>query len=143
MQGVVDPPKYLEAGWKSESLPFPTFTTSRPSSTHHRRPAGLKGCKPHEIERWKNDKYRYPPHQYKDINCVHNQREEFRPPTIIEREAILGFPVGYITQCLPKARHGSEEHQDCRLSLGNSWSIPVTCWLLSPQGNHRLFRVFC
>lgn len=132
LQATLDSPKYLEAGWSCASPPLPTFTTSRPSSTPHRRPAGLKGCQEHELERWREHKHRYPPYQYRDSNCLWHAREGFRPPSVTEREAILGFPIGYTTQCLPKALHGTESHSDCRLSLlGNSWSVPVVCWLLS------------
>ena len=34
---------------------------SRPSSTPYRRPAGLKQCQAHEVERWKRDLHRFPP----------------------------------------------------------------------------------
>ena len=75
--------------------------------------------------------HRFPPYQYKDQNCV-TKKGEFRPPSIEEREAILGFPIGFTLQCHPKASHGYTSHRDCRLSLlGNSWSVPVVCWLLS------------
>lgn len=56
------------------------------------------------------------------------------PPRIAsvrERQAILGFPVGYTKHCVKKSFHGTEGHNDCRLSLlGNSWSVPVITWLL-------------
>ena len=61
-----------------------------------------------------------------------SSKGDFRPPNVAEREAILGFPIGYTRQCLSKARHGSSAHFDCRLTLlGNSWSVPVICWILS------------
>ena len=129
----VNPQDYLEKGWnKSTSKPLPTFTTSRPSPVEHRRPAGLKSCQEHERQRWKDHSHRFPPYQYKDENGLWNRKGDFRLPSVEEREAIMGFPIGYTKQCMAKGRHGSSQHQDCRLSLlGNSWSIPVVAWLLS------------
>lgn len=138
LKAEVDAKLFVEPGWSPPRSGLPTFTTSRPSSVPHRRPAGVKHCSPHELERWKSDKYRYPPYQYRDENCMASSRGDFRPPSVKEREAILGFPIGYTKQCLPKAKHNSEFHTDCRLSLlGNSWSVPVISWLLSSL-LHRL-----
>ena len=124
--------RFLQPGWHMPDQPLPTFTTSRPSSTPHRRPAGLQACQPHERERWKNDAHRFPPYQYRDCNCLQNSMGDFRPPNIAEREAILGFPLGYTKQCMKKSSHGSVSHQDCRLTLlGNSWSVPVITWLVA------------
>ena len=123
---------YLEPGWEAPEQGLPTFTTARPSPTPHRRPAGLKQCQPHEVERWKGDRHKYPPYQYKDENCMRSARGVHRTPSIAEREAILGFPIGFTRQCMKKAQHNSQVHDDCRLTLlGNSWSVPVIAWLLS------------
>ena len=124
---------YLELGWKlPSSNRLPTFTTSRPSSKPMRRPAGLHTCRPHEVERWTQDLHRYPPYQYRDENVPHNKKGEGRPPTVAEREAIMGFSIGYTKQCMKKSFHGSATHDDCRLTLlGNSWSVPVVAWMLS------------
>eukprot|EP00435_Cladocopium_sp_Y103_P029073 s976_g7.t1 len=129
---------YVDPGWVPPEQGFPTFTTSRPSEQPHRRPAGLKQCRPHELQRWHEDLHRFPPYQYKDENCLRSSRRVFRTPNVAEREAILGFPVGFTRQCLSKAQHNTIEHVDCRLTLlGNSWSIPVVAWLLSSLF-HRL-----
>ena len=138
--GPPNPKDFLESGWElTPGYQLPTFTTSRPSPNPMRKPAGLKDCEPHELQRWKLDKHRYPPYQYRDVHCLHNKRGEARPPSILERELILGFPAGYTRRCMPKYKTNSEEYYDCRLSLlGNSWSVPVVAWLLknllSPLG---------
>ena len=126
--------KYLEPGWElSPGQKLPTFTTSRPSTKPLRRPAGLKGCQPHEVQRWSQDLHRFPPYQYKDCNLVsHHSSGEKRLPSILEREAMMGFPAHYTRQCLPKNLHDSVQHKDVRLTLlGNSWSVPVVSLLLS------------
>lgn len=85
---------YVEPGWEAAQAGLPTFTTSRPSTTPHRRPAGFKQCQPHELDRWKKDLHRYPPYQYRDENCLRSTKKDFRPPSVAEREAILGFVKG-------------------------------------------------
>ena len=134
VEAQVNSSLYLEAGWEMPSSGcLPTFTTSRPSPHPLRRPAGLKGCQDHELSRWREDLHRFPPYQYKDCNLLrHKSSGEFRLPSVMEREAMLGFPVHYTKQCLPKNQHDSTAHRDTRLSLlGNTWSVPVISWLLS------------
>ena len=126
-----DPHDFTVPGWKIPQGKLPTFTTSRPSPHPLRRPAGLKTCREHELKRWQEDCHRFPPYQYKDENCLTNNKGEFRPPTIEEREAMLGFPIGFTKQCMSKSFHDSTQHHDCRLSLlGNSWSVGVVAWLI-------------
>ena len=132
LSATVDESSFLEPGWKRKSpKPFPTFTTSRPSPQPLRRPAGLKDCEPHEKLRWQEDLHRFPPYQYKDNHCLQSRDGSLRPPSVLEREVILGFPAGYTRQCLPKSQHETTQHRDLRLALlGNSWSIPVISFLL-------------
>ena len=133
LQVPVDEKDFLEPGCRRvENKPFPTFTTSRPSPVPLRRPAGLKDCDEEEKLRWQKDMHRFPPYQYKRCHCVRQGDGSLRPPSVRERESILGFPMNYTRQCLGKSEHGTSRHTDCRLTLlGNSWSVPVICWLLS------------
>lgn len=128
----VDQKEFLEAGW---FLPpgnrLATFTTSRPSERPGRRPAGLHGCDEASLKRWREDDHRFPPYQYKPEYCVHHPRHPVRVASIIEREAILGFPAGYTEQCVPKQERKSEKASDLRKTLlGNSWSVGVVACLL-------------
>ena len=132
LQAEVDEKKFLEAGWKlQEGRKLPTFTTSRCSVKPPRKPAGVHHCREHELDQWRADWHRYPPYQYRGENCLQRGRE-FRTPSVLEREVILGFPSEYTLQCMRKRDHGTSQHEDCRLSLlGNTWSVPVGAWLLS------------
>ena len=123
----------LEPGWKLASpAGLPTFTTSRPRSSPGRRPAGLAQCQPHEIARWENDAYRFPPYQYRDVAGVYNKHGTWRRPNVTERESLMGFPVGYTKPCLPKSDQTGDKHMDARLTLlGNSWQIGVIVWLVA------------
>ena len=129
----VETNKFLEPGWrKNNEKPFPTFTTSRPSPTPLRRPAGLHDCNAEERARWAADLHRFPPYQYKDIHCLVSRDGALRPPNVAEREVILGFPINYTKQCMRKSFHGTMGHKDARLTLlGNSWSVPVISWLIA------------
>ena len=122
---------FLESGWtRVPGFLLPTFTTSRPSEKPMRKPAGLSQCLEHELQKWHEDSHRFPPYQYRDQHCVHKGGQS-RPPSVLEREAILGFPSGYTKQCMSKQFHDTTAHVDCRLTLlGNSWSVPVVAWLL-------------
>ena len=129
---------YLEPGWALQMAEqrLPTFTTSRPSPVPGRRPAGLAQCSPGERLRWSQDDHRFPPYQYKDQNClVHKRTGALRIASLQEREVIMGMPVGYTSQCYPKANRKEPEYTDCRLSLvGNAWSVPVVSWLIGCLG---------
>ena len=132
LQAEVNEKEFLEPGWRrSPGQTLPTFTTSRPSSKPMRKPAGLHLCNEHELTRWRADKHRFPPYQYRDVYTLQHAQREARPPSVREREAILGFPLEYTKQCMVKQYHDSESHRDCRLTLlGNSWSVPVVAWLI-------------
>lgn len=71
-------------------------------SKRGKRPAGLTGCQKHEVQRWKDDLHRFPPYQYRDGAGLTNQRGDCRRPNVREREALMGFPVGYTAPCVPK-----------------------------------------
>lgn len=123
----------LRQGWTKidEQAAFPTFTTSRPSAVPGRKPAGIKHCTLEEISRWQADSHRFPPYQYKRQHCVCNSRGEVRIVDIAERECMMGFPVNYTEQCMPKSSRKGQEWLDTRLTLvGNSWSVPVVSFLL-------------
>lgn len=64
LRAPVAPEKFLQPGWVAPEQSLPTFTTSRPSPTPHRKPAGLHTCQEHEKQRWRDDQHRFPPYQY-------------------------------------------------------------------------------
>ena len=132
LSAEVDQKAFLEAGW---FIPpgnrLATFTTSRPSETPGRRPAGLHTCDQPTLDRWHADSHRYPPYQYKEEYCVHHKNQPVRPASVVEREAILGFPVNYTQQCVRKADRSTTWAEDIRKTLlGNSWSVGVVVCLL-------------
>eukprot|EP00438_Fugacium_kawagutii_P019140 Skav224297 [mRNA] locus=scaffold2121:139884:141047:+ [translate_table: standard] len=132
----VDPTQYLLPGWnKAGPGPFPTFTTSRPRDSPGFKPAGLAQCTVQDLERWRQDQYRFPPYQYQYGHCLLDKQGAVRLLNCDEREVCVGFPRGYTVQCMVKAKHGTQSHTDCRLSLiGNSWNVTTIAVLLSHLG---------
>ena len=128
---------FLLPGWSKFSPdPLPTFTTARPRSSPGYKPAGLQQCTKDERTRWVEDKFRFPPYQYRSAFCLINKQGLLRVPSIEEREVIMGFPRNYTMMCMGKQHQGSEAHMDCRLSLiGNSWNVTVIAWLLAQLGS--------
>ena len=115
--GTPDHHALLEPGWSvADEWGLPTFTTSRPRQQPGRRPAGIHECLPHEIQRWTDDKHRFPPYQYRDAAGLQNKKGEWRRPSVVEREALMGFPVGYTAPCVPKGEQQGEAYLDSRLS---------------------------
>ena len=128
----IDPKDFLCAGW---SLPagelLPTFTTSRPRQKPGNRPAGLWQCSAGEVARWQADEHRYPPYVYRDKHCLVNANGDRRLPNVAEKEAAMGFPIGYTSTCYPKSKQQGSHYVDTRHTLiGNSWHVPVVAWLL-------------
>lgn len=124
----------IKNGWSKvdETSSFPTFTTSRPRSSAGRKPAGIQQCSSHELQRWIDDKHRFPPYQYKECNSLVNGQGEFRLPDIEERETMMGFCPKYTALCAPKSERKGQAYIDTRLTLvGNSWAVPVVACLLS------------
>ena len=122
-----------QEGWikVDPSRPFPTFTTARPRNSPGHKPAGLHSRTEADVQRWRDDSYRFPPYQYTAKNLLINKHDAMRLPSVEEKEYMLGFPVGYTLTCWPKQGRGSVAHQDTRQTLlGNTWSVPVVAWFL-------------
>ena len=132
LEAQVDGKAAFLPGWSlQEGCHLPTFTTSRPRTTPGRRPAGVEQCTEHELQRWYDDYYRFPPYQYRDSHGLWSKKGQWRRPSAEEREACMGFPIGYTRHCVVKAEQQGQEYEDTRMSMiGNSWHVGVVAWLL-------------
>jgi hypothetical protein len=133
LAGQQDITQVIRQGWikVDPHHAFPTFTTSRPTPSPGRKPAGIMQCTAEELERWAKDLHRFPPYQYRKQHCLVNQQNMLRIPDVGEREAMLGFPLNYTMSCASKSQRKAPGYNDQRLSLlGNTWSVPVVSWLL-------------
>ena len=131
----VDPGLYLRPGWRQAdpSGHFATFTTSQPKKKPGFKPAGLGSCSELDVQKWLEDRYRFPPFSYKYFNGVIHKKKGWRMITIEEREAIMNFPIGYTLHASGKQYRKSypKEADDIRMTLvGNAWHIGVVSLLL-------------
>ena len=127
----VETQNFLEPGWKLAGDALPTFTTARPSEYPGRKPAGLEGLTQVEKSRWEHDFHRFPPYQYAQKCGLVNRKQEWRTPSVNERELCMGFPLNYTRMCVPKQEQKGWECENIRLSLlGNSWRVGVIVWML-------------
>ena len=133
LQATLDVADFLSPGCSlSGDGGLPTFTTSRPREHPGSRPAGLWQCQDWEVTRWKQDKHRYPPYQYRDQHLIRQADGTLRLPNIAEKEVIMGFPLHYTAACLPKSLQVGSKFADVRHSLiGNTWNVSVVTWLLA------------
>ena len=143
----VDTSGLFKPGWAPPTGKTPgTFTTAQPSLLPRPWPAGLARCDESTLQRWRADRHRFPPYQYRPAALLyHPDRPEGRIPDVQERERLLGFPVDYSFTCLPKneIKANPLRHEDVRMTLlGNSWSVPVVAYfflqLLKPLRLCRL-----
>eukprot|EP00435_Cladocopium_sp_Y103_P012901 s836_g3.t1 len=123
---TIEAVRFLQPGWfVPPGQRLATFTTSRPSPTPGRRPAGIHSCSAEVLAKWREDLHRYPPYQYKPGSGG------YRVASVLEREVILGFPAHYTEQCVGKAERKADWVMDVRKTLlGNSWSVPVVTCLI-------------
>lgn len=71
------------------------------------------------------------PYQYRDDYVLWNRQGERRRPAVQEQEALMGFPIDYTRQCVPKMEQKGENYEDIRMSMiGNSWHVGVVSWLI-------------
>lgn len=76
---------------------------------------------------------RFPPYIYKYNNRVIHRKKGWRLLTIEEKEAIMGFPMGFTIHSAPKSVRKSQPNlaDDIRMTLiGNSWHVGVVSSLL-------------
>ena len=128
---VVNAKDSLEPGWSMAGDYLPTFTTARPSPVPGRKPAGLHTLTAEEEEKWKQDWHRFPPYQYAFKCGVVNKKQEWRLPSVSEREINMGFPLNYTKACVVKSQQKGWDFENARMTLlGNSWQVGVITWLL-------------
>ena len=132
----VPPDPYLTPGWSLAGgigQKVPAFVAAQPKAQPGLRPAGIDSCTERDLAYWEADKFRFAPYQYKYQHGLVHLKHGWRLANAYEREAMLGFPLGYTVECWPKSdrKRDPAKHDNYRLSLlGNSSSVPVIAYLL-------------
>ena len=128
LEHSVNPEDWLRSGWSPANPEgrFATFTTSQPKSQPGHKPAGLGTCSELDLQKWKEDRFRFPSYIYKFNNGVIHRKKGWRLLTIEEKEAIMGFPMGFTIHSSTKSVRKSQPNlaDDIRMTLiGNSWHV--------------------
>ena len=126
-----DPSPYLMPGWElagGSDHKLPIFTTSQPKARSGFQPAEIENCSERDLIYWREDRFKFPPYQYKYVHGLIRTKRGWRLPNIAEREAMMGYPLGYTEQAWSKTRRKQDPIglDDLRLSrVGNSCSVPL------------------
>ena len=91
---------FLRPGWcpVNESEPFSTFTTALPAKVPRYRPAELDRATSEDREKWKQDRYRFPPCACAFSNGFFHDKKGWRMLSIQEEELIMGLPLNFTEQ---------------------------------------------
>lgn len=104
------------------------------------RPVGFSRCEPHELLRWRQDRFRYPPYQYKDCYMmVRKNTGKLRYLTSFERDSLMGFGGGHTEPALSAsaAKSSPKGYEDERMSLVGDALPANTFWLFAASAAER------
>ena len=124
---------WVDEGWShlgKECLP--TFTRALPRAAPPRQPAGLATASERAQARWMEDRFQFQVYQYEDPHVLW-QGSNWRLPSLPERERLMGFDEGYISNALPTKMSASEKFRVGCGMIGNTFhvhSINVLCHAL-------------
>lgn len=78
----------------------PTLTRALPRKQPPRAAAGSGAASEQAKARWAADDYRFQVYQYEDRYLVVKSDGTYRLPSLTERERLMRFTDGYISNCL-------------------------------------------
>ena len=103
--------------------PLPTFTRALPRQRPPAQPAGLEHASNLAQLRWQQDRYRFQVYQYEDAHLLWREGV-WRLPSISERERLMGFSEGYISEAIPpKLSKDAAFNLGCCM-IGNTFHVP-------------------
>ena len=129
------PGHWVEEGWchrGSEALP--TFTRALPRQKPPLQPAGIAAATSAKIQRWKEDGHQFQVYQYGDKHVLW-RGQEWRPASLEEREKLMGFDAGYISNALPEKWSAYEKFKVGCCIIGNAFHVLSVMMLF-----HELLR---
>ena len=132
--------QWTDPGWRWNGTAedrLPTFMRSIRKAKRGFLPAGLAATPAGARSRWKRDRWRFPPYQYKTKYCMRNtgQPNKLRVLFPTEREILMYLGKSFTTHALNpvKAKDNPEQFQDVRASwIGISFHAGVMALLLAP-----------
>ena len=120
---------WLEPGfqWEGEAQGsvFPTCMKALPRKRPPEKPAGLNRCTQPCLQRWHEDKFRYPPYQY-SAEFILTSVSSWRLLSAEEKELLLGYGFQHTAPiwAAGKQKQNPQGYDDARhCALGESFSI--------------------
>eukprot|EP00435_Cladocopium_sp_Y103_P015762 s1497_g3.t2 len=114
---------WVDDGWMHLGRDcLPTFTRALPRSRPPLQPAGINSASAMAIARWTEDRHQFQVYQYEDPHLLW-QGGNWRLPSLTERERLMGFDVGYISNALPSKLSDSEKFRVGRGMIGNTFHV--------------------
>eukprot|EP00438_Fugacium_kawagutii_P024959 Skav213216 [mRNA] locus=scaffold2826:647978:650839:- [translate_table: standard] len=115
---------WVDPGWtRLQWEPLPTFTRALPRKIAPLAPVELAQASEAARVRWKHDKHRFQVYQYEDRHLLW-QGDNWRFPSLSERERLMGFPLGYVTKTLPPKLSGDMQFNLGCCMVGNTFHVP-------------------
>ena len=100
-----------------------TLTRRLPKKSAPVNAAGLESASEAAKRRWEADNFAFQVYQYEDRFLLFNAVGDWRVPSVLERETLMGFDSGYTAAALP-TKPSKEEAMSIRCSvLGNSFHV--------------------
>lgn len=133
---VCDEGWFWPAAEVNKNLRLPTFTRAIPRRNPPKEPAGLQSCDPSTIDRWKEDRMKFPPYTYRPEFLFHHAtgEEVKRVASATERERLMGYPTGYTLALFRKEAETEEEKRKQTVAreaaIGNSFHTVVVACLM-------------
>lgn len=119
------------------SGPLPAPARALPGKFPPKQPAGLATATREAIECWSADNHRFQGYQYEQQHLLSRPDGTWRLPSFIEREKVMGFPLGYMSNGQnPKLTMDAVFNLGASM-IGNSFNVYAMTFLLDEPLSHR------
>ena len=128
--------EWAEEGWRPliEGAVFPTCMRAIPRAKPPCKPVGFHRCQQHELLRWRQDGFRFPPYQYRDCYMmVEEITGSTRYISIAERETLMGYGINHTEHAWSASaiKSSKQGYLDERLGMiGDSFPVN-TFWVFA------------
>lgn len=129
---------WVDEGWL-QWAPGTTYPTCMRAIVRDRppvRPVGFGRCAEHELLRWRQDRFRFPPYHYKDVYMLYQiDSSRVRYMSSRERETLMGYGPGhtYPAFSASAAKGSPSGYEDERMSLVGDSFPANTFWLFAAE----------
>ena len=150
------PEQWVEEQWEAmeADVTYPTCMRSIPREVPPPKPVGFARCQQHELARWREDSFRFPPYHYKDCYMfAHKETRRMRYMSASEREILMGYGAAHTEPAMSasNAKQAKQGYEDERLSLigdsfpANVFSVIVASavqrWVPRQHAQHYMRRL--